>query len=52
MVWRKSGEHHFRDAGFEMALSEMAGDADQAVLLPIPRKGNAIIRPESPADIP
>ena len=25
-------------------LSEMAGDADQAVLLPIPRKGNAIIR--------
>jgi hypothetical protein len=27
-----------------MALSEMAGDADQAVLLPIPRKGNALIR--------
>ncbi|WP_456627032.1 hypothetical protein [Bradyrhizobium sp. URHC0002] len=27
-----------------MALSEMAGDADQAVLLLIPRKGDAIIR--------
>src|SRR6185369_13534972 len=37
-------EHHFGDAGFEMALPEMAGDADQAVLLLIPRKGDAIIR--------
>ena len=38
------GEHHFRDAGFEMALPEMAGDADQAVLLLIPSKADAIIR--------
>ena len=36
-------EHHLGDAGFEMALAEMAGDADQPVMPPIPRKRDAII---------
>src|SRR2546428_13081858 len=30
-----------------MALPEMAGDADQAILLLIPRKGDAIVRLET-----
>src|SRR4051812_37859317 len=36
-------EQHLGDAGFEMALAEMAGDADQPVLILIPRKHDAII---------